>query len=256
MLKNMLSSKVLISIALIAGLILGYTINNVLTRPKINELDEKTQVLEELQQNYAKLQSNYNELDENFDSLNDEFESLKATSIPLSEYNSLLNDYQALEEETETLNSEVNQLQDELFNTNLAKNELQTEYTRLLEEYNKIRVLSWTFFIIEGLEVNLTTVKNEYVSIEDITGDMSIYYLNGEPFTGSFSLILWSDYYDQGRGSVSFQINGETEYVFDDPFMQRTGSYYLRVREIKDEQGNIIASYSDLLDYRIPIQMG
>jgi hypothetical protein len=140
--------------------------------------------------------------------------------------------------------------------TNIAKNQLQSEYTKLLEKYNEIRVLSWTFFIVDNIEVNLTTVKNEYDNIEDIAGTMEITYLNGDPFNGTFTLLLWSDFYIQGTPSDVYPIYGETDYIFEEPFLSQTGSYSLRVREIKDAEGTVIASYSDLLSWSIPIQLG
>lgn len=256
MFKKIFSTKVLVSLALIIGLVLGYSINDVLTAPKIEELQDKTRQLEDLQEACNQLQGSYDSLEENHTSLMDDYETLKATSVPVSQYNSLSDGYQELERENEGLNDELDQLQEELIETNMAKDLLQTEYTRLLEKYNEIRVLSWTFFIVKQIEVNLTTVKNEYQVVENIAGTMKMTYLNGEPFNGTFSLILWKVSPGVGVTSEPFQIYGETDYVFVDSFRSGPGSYKLRVYEIKDHEGNRIASYSDLVDYSIPISLG
>jgi predicted nucleic acid-binding Zn-ribbon protein len=169
-----------------------------------------------------------------------------------------MEDHQELQDENDELTTEIDDLQEELEDSDKARAELQSQYTKLLEMYNEIRVLSWTFFIVDNIEVNLTTVKNEYTSIEDITGSTTMYYTSGEPFNGSFSLILWKVSPPQGVTSDGFEIYGETDYVFESPFIGGAGRYELRVREIRDAEGNVIASYTDLQNYSnsIPILLG
>ena len=256
MFKRIFSTQVLASLALIIGLVAGYYVNDYLTAPKITELEEKTTQLENLQAEYDQLEEEFDTLEENYTDLKDDYNTLQATTVPASQYNALVDENQDLEEENNELSDELNSVRQELIDTNIARNQLQNEYTNLLEKYNEIRVLSWTFFIIDNVEVNLTVTKNEYNSIEDITGIMEMQYLNGEPFNGTFSLLLWSDYYIQGTPSDVYDIYGETQYIFEEPFLSQTGSYSLRVREIKDSEGNVVASYSDLLNYSIPIQLG
>jgi uncharacterized membrane-anchored protein YhcB (DUF1043 family) len=256
MFKKVFSTQVLASLALIIGLVAGYAVNDYLTAPQLEELEQKTAQLEELQSEYNQLQEDYETLEENFTDLRQDYETLQATTVSASQYNSVVEDNQELREENHELEENLGQVQQELVDTNIAKEQLQSEYTKLLEKYNEIRVLSWTFFIVDNIEVNLTTAKNEYNSIEDILGTMEISYLNGDPFNGTFSLLLWSDYYVQGTPSDVYTIYGETDYIFEEPFLSQTGSYSLRVREIKDAEGNVIAAYSDLLNYSIPIQLG
>ena len=258
MFKKIFSTQVLVSLALIVGLVLGYSINDFLTSPKIAELEEKATQLEELQADYTQLQSDYETLEENYTNLREDYNTLQATTVPVSQYNSLVEDHQELQEENDEFSTEIALLQDELEDSDKARAELQNQYTRLLEMYNEIRVLPWTFFIVDNIEVNLTTVKNEYSSIEDIAGSMTMYYTSGEPFNGSFSLILWKVSPPQGVTSDKFEIYGETDYIFENPFIGGAGSYELRVREIRDAAGNVIASYTDLQNYSnsIPISLG
>ena len=256
MVKRIFSTQVVASLALIIGLVAGYAVNDYITAPKMAELEQKTEQLEELQAEYNQLKEDFEQMEDNYTELREDYETIQATTVPISQYNSLVEEHQELQEENDELTEELNQVQQELMDTNIAKNQLQSEYTKLLEKYNEIRVLSWTFFIVDNIEVNLTTVKNEYDTIEDITGAMEITYLNGDPFNGTFTLLLWSDFYIQGTPSDVYQIYGETDYIFEEPFLSQTGSYSLRVREIKDAEGTVIASYSDLLNYSIPIQLG
>jgi uncharacterized membrane-anchored protein YhcB (DUF1043 family) len=255
MFKNLSSPKFLVSIALIVGLVLGYLISDTLSSPKIKELNEKTLQLEELQEDYTKFQNEFGVLAENYTSLSDDYLDLIASTVPKSDYDSLLDENIELSEETEAMSDELNSLQDELMDTVYAKDQLQTEYTKLLNNYNEIKVLSWTFFIVDELEVNLTTVKNNYNPNEDISGNIRINYLNNEPFDGSFSLLIWSDFYETGTPSEIFQVYGTTDYTFTDPFVKGPGNYHLRIREIKDSQGNVIVGYSELLNYKIPVEM-
>jgi uncharacterized membrane-anchored protein YhcB (DUF1043 family) len=206
MFKKIFSTQVLVSLALIVGLVLGYSINDFLTAPKIAELEEKATQLEELQADYNQLQSDYDTLEENHTTLREDYDTLQATTVPSSQYNSLMEDHQELQDENDELTTEIDDLQEELEDSDKARAELQSQYTKLLEMYNEIRVLSWTFFIVDNIEVNLTTAKNEYTSIEDITGSTTMYYTSGEPFNGSFSLILWKVSPPQGVTSDRFEI--------------------------------------------------
>jgi hypothetical protein len=255
MFKNLSSPKVLVSIALIIGLVLGYLFSNTLSAPRIEELNEKTQQLEDLQEDYNKFQSEYGVLAKNYTSLSEDYLDLIASTVPKSDFDSLLDEKNDLSEEVEAKSNELNSMQDELMDTIFAKDQLQTEYTKLLDKYNEIKVLSWTFFIVDDLEVNLTITKNTYNPNEDISGNIRINYLNNDPFAGSFSLLIWSDFYETGTPSETFQVYGSTSYTFTDPFVKGPGNYHIRVREIRDSQGNVVIGYSKLLDYKIPVEM-
>ena len=95
-----------------------------------------------------------------------------------------------------------------------------------------------------------------YRTNTNIEGIISIHYLNGEPFNGTFVLRVWSDILSVGTSSAEKQIYGETEYTYVNPFIFGAGSYTLRVSSIKDAEGNVIASSTQLKDYTIDIQVG
>jgi hypothetical protein len=59
-----------------------------------------------------------------------------------------------------------------------------------------------------------------------------------------------------GSSSAEKEIYGEAEYTFVNPFKFGAGSYVLRVSTIKDAEGNVVASSTELKDYSIDIQVG
>ena len=254
-------------VTLIVGLMLGYQVNDVLSSRKIEDLQEtidgQSATISSLEQQVAALHENYTNVQDDLEQVTEVYETLQNDAVLRSIYEELLEDYEDETQELDEAEDTVSELEDEVGDLEYQVSEIEEEYDELQEsyfklwnEYNKIRVLSWTYFVVEGLEVNLTTTNLEYEVNSNIEGTLTINHLGGEPFNGTFELRIWSEYLSIGSSSAEKDIYGETEYTFVNPFKFGGGSYSLRVSSIKDADGNVMASSTQLKDYTIDIQVG
>jgi uncharacterized phage infection (PIP) family protein YhgE len=254
-------------VTLLVGVMLGYQVNDVLSSGKISSFQEtindQSATITALEQQVAALHENYTKVQDDLAQVTEVYETLQNNAVLRSIYDELLGDYEDATQELDDANDMVSELEDEVSDLEDQVSEIEEEYDELQEsyfklwnEYNKIKVLSWTYFVINGLEVNLTTTKLEYETNSNIEGTITIHHLGGEPFNGTFVLRIWSDILSVGTSSSEKQIYDETEYTFSNPFKFGAGSYSLRVSTIKDAEGNVIASTTQLKDYSIDIQVG
>jgi flagellar biosynthesis chaperone FliJ len=248
-------------------LMLGYQVNDVLSSGKINSfqetIDDQSATITALEQQVAVLHENYTKVQDDLAQVTEVYDILQNQAVLRSIYDELLEDYEDAAQELDDANDMVSELEDEVDDLEYQVNELEKEYDELQEsyfklwsEYNKIKVLSWTYFVVNGLEVNLTTTNLEYDTNANIEGTMMINYVGGEPFNGTFVLKAWNEPLKVASSSAEKQIYGETEYTFTNPFIFGAGSYTLRISTIKDAEDNIVASSTQLKDYSIDIQVG
>jgi len=254
-------------VTLLVGLMLGYQVNDVLSSGKISSIqetvDDQSAMITALEQQVAVLQENYTKVQGDLAQVTEVYEVLQNDAVLRSIYDELLEDYEDASQGLDDATDRVSELEDQVSDLEYEVNELEEEYDELQEsyfklwnDYNDIRVLSWTYFVVNGLEVNLTTTKLEYEANTNVEGTIRIHHINGEPFNGTFVLRVWSDILSVGSSSAENQIYGEAEYTFVNPFKFGAGSYSLRVSTIKDAEGNVVASSTQLKDYSIDIQVG
>jgi len=254
MAKKLFSTTNLVILALIIGLGSGFYANYSLTTPRIegltSDLAQKTSQVGSLQDELIAVRANYTETLSGLMILTQQYEDLSSNSVSLSEYQELQDSYDEASNEIETLQS-VNQA---IVNEN---RELSLEYLRLMEKYNELRVLPWTYFIVNNLKVNLTVTSNTYASnVVPVEGTISIKYLDGRPFNGQVKLMVWSDFYRSGKQSPTLTVPGYTGYSMESAFIHGPGKYFILVSIIEDLSGADVATYNDLLNYRISLQMG
>ena len=252
--KKLFSTTNLVTLALIVGLGSGFYANYTLTNPKINgltsDLEQKTSQVASLQNELSALQANYTEALSELTQVTQSYNDLASNSVALSEYEELGESYQELSSELEELQL-TNQV---LVNEN---HDLSIEYVKLMEKYNELRVLPWTYFVVNNLRVNLTVTSNTYASnVVPVEGTISIRYLDGRPFNGQVKLMVWSDFYRSGKQSPTITVPGYTSYSIESAFIHGPGNYYILVSVIEELSGADVATYNDLLNYRIALQMG
>ncbi|MBN2335191.1 hypothetical protein JXL21_06485 [Candidatus Bathyarchaeota archaeon] len=240
-------------VTLVVGLVLGYQVNDVMTSGVITRLqgevgDQSTQITT-MQQQLDELLDSYEETSENLSRVTRLYDELRANSIQRYMYDDLLEDYETAAEDLKDYKDRAKDLEDE-------NEQLVESYVTLWNKYSDVRILSWTYFVANGLTVNLTTTKNVYDATNNIAGIISIHYLDGQPFNGSFKLILRSDFYTSGTSSNEIAVYGEADYLFRNPFIFGTGSYSLSVSSIWDADGKLIVGSSEVRDYYIQIQYG
>lgn len=254
-------------VTLLVGLMLGYQVNDVLSSGKINSfqetVDDQSATITALEQQVAVLHENYTKVQGDLAQVMEVYEILQNNAVLRSIYDELLEDYEDASQELDDADDMVSELEDQVSDLEYEVNELEEEhdelqesYFKLWNEYNKIRVLSWTYFVVNGLEVNLTTTELKYEANTNVEGTIRIHHVNGEPFNGTFVLRVWSNILSVGSSSTEKQIYGEAEYTFVNPFKFGAGSYSLRVSTIKDAEGNVVAGSTQLKDYSIDMQVG
>ncbi|HUV54704.1 MAG TPA: hypothetical protein VMW03_05820 [Candidatus Krumholzibacteriaceae bacterium] len=247
-------------VTLLVGLMLGYQVNDVLSSGKISSLqetvDDHSAMVTALEQQVAVLQENYTKVQDDLARVTELYEILQNNAVLRSIYDELLEDYEDATQERDDAIDRVSELEDQVSVLEEEYDELQDSYFKLWNKYNNIRVLSWTYFVVNGLEVNLTTTELEYDTNTNIEGNVRIHHVGGEPFNGTFVLNLRSDFYGAGTSSGEKQIYGEAEYTFKNPFIFGTGTYALSISTIKDAEGNVVAGIAQLREYSIKINMG
>lgn len=237
-------SVVFLAIALVLGIAVGYGVNNVITSPKIGSLREE---IENRNDQITSLQSNIDLLEENVTSL------MASRARAAIEHQALIANYDALEENYIALKAQSSSLESVIEELTEENQELLDENEKLLDKY---RVLSWTYFEAHGLRVNLTTTTTTYDQNKPVMGSISIYHEDNWPFNGTFILQLWSDFYSTGRTSDEISIYGNADYSLNLPFWLGPGTYYLRVSEIKDDEGKTVVTSFEVKEYRIKMTMG
>ena len=185
-----------------------------------------------------------------------QYNDLTTSSVTRAEYEELEEDYENLLGAYQDQTEELALLQATYQDLVASNAELSAEYQKLEAKYNALRMVPWTAFTVKNLRVNLTVTTNDYYSNVPITGTISIHYLDGRPYNGRAQLLVWSDYYGNGIPSPVFTVPGTAQYTVEAPFTQGPGKYFLLVASIKDQSGNEIVSYNDLLMYRVSLLMG
>lgn len=240
-------SVVFLAIALVLGIAVGYGVNNVITSPKIGSLREE---IENRNDQITSLQSNIDLLEENVTSL------MASSARAAIEHQALIANYDALEESYIRLKAQSSSLESVIEELTEENQELLDENEKLLDKYTEIRGPSWTYFEAHGLRVNLTTTTTTYDQNKPIMGSISIYHEDNWPFNGTFILMLWSDFYSTGRTSDEISIYGNADYSLNNPFFLGPGIYYLRLSEIKDDEGKTVVTAFEVKEYRIKMTMG
>lgn len=247
-------------IAILIGLLVGYQANDLIISPRIKSLEDqlntKTVEVSTLQSQVATLQSNVTQIMSDLRDVTNEYNNLKDNSVPKTDYNQLNQKYEDQSQSLTEAEARIVELETLGGQLLTEKNALSASYQDLLAKYNSIRLLPWTYFVVNGLEVNLTVSTNNYDGNAPIDGTMKINYVDGKPFKGSFTLTLWSDFYGTGNPSGTYTINGASSYVFSYPFTSGPGKYSLKVTSIKDVSGADMASFEQLLAYKIQLLRG
>jgi prefoldin subunit 5 len=253
-------SAVFLTAVLVIGIIVGYGVNYIITSPKIGSLTEeieyKNNQITSLQTTVGMLEDNITSLRVSLTDLTELYDDLAENTVPKSQYDALATEHQELTADYDTLEARLLSLESIIEELIEENQELSDEYEELLVKYTEIRVLSWTYFESHGLTVNLTTTATTYDENKPIIGSVSIFHEDDQPFNGTISLILWSDYFSSGTASGTFSVYGKTNYSFPHPFILGPGTYCLRVLEIRDANGNMVITSAEAREYSIKITMG
>lgn len=219
-----------------------------------NELTYNQETYLELESTYNKLEAQHNYLLEEYESLEAEYDSifnqysdLSSENVERTAYDDLNDQYSATLEEINNLEVELSLLQTQYDVLNTEYQELTIDYEELLTEYQFVNGPSSSFTTINDLEIELTIDKTVYSYTESISGTVSIYYKNGEPFKGKVSFSVTT----LGKGTLTLGykpfVNGSVHYTTDTGvFHWGPGDCTIKISNVYDEDGYVIAGGNDL----------
>jgi hypothetical protein len=133
-----------------------------------------------------------------------------------------------------SLNSSYNELFSDHKNLNESNVELLLQYKDLLFHYNLINGPASNFTTIQDLQITLTLHRTTYYYKDPISGNVTITYLNGTPFEGSF---YFSIFFVGGDGFSSHtpfnMVNGFKNVSYGPPaFVSGPGTYIVQITAI------------------------
>jgi chromosome segregation ATPase len=158
---------------LLAGGLLGYQIEYMLTDPVITDLEDdlnKTKVdFKLVQTELEDLKKDYELLETNYSSLRSEFLELKNESIALAEYEKLLDDYL-------NISNELSNKDLQLENTNQSYQNLKEMYVALLTEYNLWVLPESITMNVNNLNISIDLDGTRFEHNRPMTGAVTISY--------------------------------------------------------------------------------
>ncbi len=245
-------TKVLMIISLIAGAVLGFGIDYLITTPKIKTLSSELNLtrsqLVALQAEFTELSGTHDELVADYGELEEQYAEFSENSVPLEEYDDLHSDYDELLDENEGLQSELSLERARISELNSTYQTLTDQYDELREEYDQYVLPLSAQSTINNLEITLTIDNRSYGLTEPVTGTVSIRYGSGEPFRGNITFSIKNLYFDVFAMGYQHSIVGETDYSISGALRWGVGRYSIGLKEIIDDNGSVIAAYNDLKD--------
>jgi len=205
-------------VSLVAGAGLGYSIS----LPQIMTLQSS---VSELELETSASTNDYNNLNTTYNQLRDSYDSLNATYYELtSELSTLIADYSYLNE---------------------SYVELSQQYEDLLFHYNLINGPASNFTTIKDLQITFTTDRTTYYYKDPLSGNVTMAYLNGTLFEGSFDLFV--TLIGGGRSGARFNIrNGFADFTYGPPaFIYGPGTYSVKIGWIFTIDDFVVADPND-----------
>ena len=243
------------AVTLILGLIVGFYVNSsLISGPNIAMLTNQTLAQQDqinefeiqlgsLENEIIALQTEYDELETSTQLTIEEIEEQDLLIVNLE--NQIQSGLDLSDDQQETIVELEEQISD-----------LEDDYSDLLDTYNEIYNPLYSEFTTDELEIRFTVNNDVYSDNTPILGTVEIEYSDGTAFRGTFKLNLYKVFISAGSLSNEFEIRGATAYNLNNPFVLGPGSYKLTLSEIRDNQGELLVSNTDLKDYPIYVFMG
>ena len=145
-----------------------------------------------------------------------------------------------------------NQLADKETEISDLHNQISILQDQLDELQSQLRILNApvsSFTTINDLEITITTHKNIYSYKEPISGNVTVYHLNGTAFKGSFSIYI--ERLEDGMSTTSdFPVEGYGEFHVKSPaFRYGPGKYRIGIAGLLDAEGFIVENRINLFPY-------
>jgi chaperonin cofactor prefoldin len=245
-------SKVLVAVALIIGLIIGFVGDNTLiSRPRIQSLTDQTTAQQE---QITMLEAEVDSIQNNYDSLQTQYEELGASAQKTSEEQ--VAEIEQLESQIEAQYEVLIELGEDKETLEVLVEGLQESYSSLEAKYNELYNPLITEFTANGLEIEISITNDIYTDNTPIYGTVKITESDGSPFKGTFKLSLNKMYTNSGTPSDVYSIDEEIDFSWSGAFVIGAGSYKLNIIELKDDLGNIVVPNVQLRAYPLFLFMG
>ena len=176
--------------------------------------------------------------------------SLYQISTLQSKLSSLESEISSLTTNYNNLNTTYNQLRESYgalnvtyYNLNESYIELSQGYADLLFHYNLLNKPASNFTTIKDLNITLILHHTTYYYQDPVSGNVTITYLNGTMFEGSFILYIRHLTKETMSTTASILISGFTEFYLSPPvFRFGPGNYTIGISSLSTTDGYIIES--------------
>ena len=161
-----------------------------------------------------------------------------------------------LEQQIDQLESRVKDLQDQLESKDNQISDLQSQFSILQDQVDELqsqlKLLNApvsSFTTINDLKITIATHKHVYSYKEPVSGNVTVYYLNGTAFKGSF--VIYIELLGDGMTSgMTFPVEGYGEFHVKTPtFRFGPGKYRIGILVLYDAEGFIIENRINLFPY-------
>ena len=145
--------------------------------------------------------------------------------------------------------TEISNLQNQI---SILKSQLAEKTKQLDELQSQLKILNApisNFTTINDLKITITTHKHIYSYKEPISGNVTVYYLNGTAFKGTF--VIYIERLERGSlQGMTFPVEGYGEFHVKSPaFMYGPGKYRIGILALYDAEGFVIAHGPDYFPY-------
>ena len=159
------------------------------------------------------------------------------------ERDNLVTDLTSLTQQMDKASANITTLESEI-------TQLQQDYDELVSDYNMINAPASSFDTIDDFEIELNTDRTIYSYTDSIYGNVSINYMNGTVFEGTFNIGINPEFGTSGGITLGpdFYIHGVGDFVAEPPlsFKYGPGVYSVYVVRIDNLDGYIVASGHEL----------
>lgn len=244
--------KLVAAVTLILGLIVGYYIDNsLISGPKIIDLTNQTVAQQESINEFKK---QLGSLENEKKSLQTQYEEMETSTQQTIEEQST--QIVSLENQIQSGLDLIDELQVDIEELEGMFDEVWNDYSDLQDMYDEAYNPLITEFTIDELDIKFTINSDVYSDNTPIQGLVEISYSDGTDFRGTYKLHLYKIFISAGSLSEASEIRGTTAYNWNNPFVLGPGSYRLSLSDIKDNQGELVVSNSNLREYPLYVFLG
>ena len=244
--------KLVAAVTLILGLFVGYYVNNsLISAPNIAQLTNQTLAQ---QDQITELEIQLGSLENEIISIQTEHEEYKTSTQQTIEDQDL--QIVSLENQVQSGLDLIDEQKEDIEDLEVLFDDLWDDYSDLQDMYDEVYNPLITEFTIDELDIKFTVNSDVYSDNTPIQGLVEISYSDGTDFRGTYKLHLYKIFISAGSLSEAFEIRGTTAYNWNNPFVLGPGSYRLSLSDIKDNQGELVVSNSNLREYPLYVFLG